>query len=73
MKDNFKKQVQESVDFIISNLGGEMLFMVVKPIVNLARPELDRILEEKPEDVYKWLKTANEKISEALKSYENDN
>ena len=66
----FKDKVLETVEQILGNLGGEMLFMVVKPIVNLARPELERILEEKPEDVYKWLATVKEKINEALAIYE---
>jgi len=72
MKDKFKKQVLDTADFAISNLGGEMMFMVIKPIVNLARPELERMLEEKPDQVYEWLKKARDHINEALKHYEND-
>jgi hypothetical protein len=68
--NEFKDKVLETVEQILGNLGGEMLFMVVKPIVNLARPELERILEEKPEDVYKWLAAVKEKINEALAIYE---
>ncbi|MEK6819155.1 MAG: hypothetical protein AABY10_04455 [Nanoarchaeota archaeon] len=70
MKEQFKGKVLETVEQILGNLGGDMLFMVVKPIVNLARPELERILEEKPEDVYRWLTTVKEKINEALAIYE---
>jgi succinate dehydrogenase flavin-adding protein (antitoxin of CptAB toxin-antitoxin module) len=66
----FKEKVLETVKQILENLGGEMLYLVVKPIVSLATPELERILEEKPEDVYKWLTTVKEKINEALAIYE---
>ena len=70
MKEEFKGKVLETVEQILGNLGGEMLFMVVKPIVNLARPELERILQEKPEDVYNWLVNVKAKINEALAIYE---
>jgi hypothetical protein len=68
--NEFKEKVLQTVEQVLGNLGGEMLFMVVKPIVNLARPELERILQEKPEDVYNWLKNVREKINEALAIYE---
>lgn len=70
MKEEFKGKVLQAVDQILGDLGGDLLFMVVKPVVNLAKPELERMLEEKPEDVYKWLVTAQEKISEAIKTFE---
>lgn len=70
MKEEFKEKVLETVEQILGNLGGEMLFMVVKPIVNLARPELERILQDKPEDVYNWLVNVRVKINEALAIYE---
>jgi peptidoglycan/xylan/chitin deacetylase (PgdA/CDA1 family) len=70
MKEQFKGKVLETVEQILGNLGGDMLFMVIKPIVNLARPELERILEEKPEQVYTWLTNVKERINEALAIYE---
>jgi len=70
MREEFKKKVLETVDYTLANVGGNVLFMVIKPIVNLAKPELEKILEEKPEEVYNWLVIARDKINEAIKKYE---
>lgn len=66
----FQKKVMQAVETTLEDIGGNMLFMVIKPVVNLAKPELEKLLEEKPEEVYKWLTTARDKISEAIASYE---
>jgi hypothetical protein len=72
MKEQFKIKVMQSVDKILEDIGGNMLFMVIKPVVNLAKPELEKTIEEKPENVYNWLVMAREKISEAITAYENE-
>ncbi|MEK6915886.1 MAG: hypothetical protein AABW89_05090 [Nanoarchaeota archaeon] len=70
MKEEFKEKVLETIEQILGNLGGEMLYLVIRPIVSLAKPELERILEEKPEEVYRWLANVKEKINEALAIYD---
>jgi len=69
--EQFKTKVLRTVEQVLEDIGGNMLFMVIKPIVNLAKPELERMLEEKPEDVYKWLVMIKEKIGETIAIYEN--
>ena len=68
--EQFKNKVLQTVEQILEEIGGNMLFMVIKPIVNLAKPELEKMLEEKPEDVYKWLLMIKEKIGETIAIYE---
>ena len=68
--EQFKNKVLQTVEQILEEIGGNMLFMVIKPIENLAKPELEKMLEEKPEDVYKWLLMIKEKIGETIAIYE---
>jgi|GEM_PF-1205564 hypothetical protein len=69
--EEFKKDVIETVDFILSTFGGDMLFMIIKPIITLAKPELRKMLDQNPEDVYNWLKEAQKKLNKTIKAYDN--
>lgn len=68
----FKKLVLETVQHILRSLSGEVLFMCIKPIVNLAMPHLEKQLEQKPEEVYEWLKIAQTHINRSIAVYESD-
>ena len=70
-KEDFKKDVIETVDFILGTFGGDMLFMIIKPIITLAKPELRKMLDKNPEEVYSWLKEAQKKLNKTIKSYDN--
>lgn len=69
--EEFKKEVIETVDFILSTFGGDMLFMIIKPIITLAKPELRKMLDKNPEEVYNWLKEAQAKLNKTIKAYDN--
>jgi len=70
--EQFKQKVTETVDVVLRGLGGGILFKVIKPIINLAKPELEDTVGKEPEEVYKWLKTAQKHIGEAIELYENE-
>ena len=69
----FKQKVMKTVEHIIADLSKNTMFLMVKPIVNLAKPQLEDMLDEKPDEVYKWLVAAQTHIKEAIDIYENEN
>ncbi|MFW5852556.1 MAG: hypothetical protein ACOCUR_00845 [Nanoarchaeota archaeon] len=69
----FKDYVMDFFDTTIKGLAKDNLFRIIKPVVNLAKPELQWLVEKKPEEAYEWLKKAREQIDEAIRVYENDN
>ena len=70
MSEAFQKKVLETADHIVAGLGNDAI--IIKPILSAAKPVLRRTVEKEPEKVYAWLKTASEKIEEAMLLYEND-
>lgn len=67
-----KEFILQKIDEILNPLMSSPLFMMVRPILNLARPALIKEIEENPEEVKIWIKTANEKLTEILEFIEND-
>lgn len=68
--DEFRRAVLETVDAVLASFEKEMLFKVVKPLINLARPELETMVEERPEEIYLWLKVVVENAQKGIEIYE---
>lgn len=69
---NFSDVVKQTVENVLKSLQDNKGFMMVKPIVNFAKPHLYEQLEKDPAEVYAWLKKAREEINKAMKVYEDE-
>lgn len=67
-----KEFILQKIDEILNPLMASPLFMIVRPIINLARPALIKEIEENPKQVKQWIKTANEKLTEILEFIEDE-
>lgn len=74
MSEEFKLKVLETTEFILKSVAqdGGVLYMAIKPVITLAKPELRRVVEQNPQEVYNWLKSARDRIDETLNLYEDE-
>ena len=69
-KAEFKTHVLESVKGILALFDDKLLYQAIKPVINLALPKLEDMVNKEPAEVYKYLKMAEKHISEAVRLYE---
>lgn len=71
-KEQFKTCVMDTVKTVLGMFEDKLLYQAVKPIVNLALPKLEDMVNKEPQEVYRYLKMAQGHIEQAVKLYEAD-
>lgn len=64
------KRVTAVLEDMGSRFAGNMWWGVVKPLVNVARPQLERAITEEPDEVHRWLVFAKSEIDAALEAWD---
>lgn len=71
--DIFNQAVIQTAEKIVLATQKNMLFMAVKPVVNMGLTALKMQIKDNPKEVYEWLLMAQVEIEKTLKLYNHEN
>lgn len=68
--DEFKAKIFEVIDSVLITISKNMMYKMIKPVINPAKMILSDALDKNPEAVVGYLKISRQKIDEAIAIYE---